>query len=126
MARFAPNAFYTGAFGTIRNGANRRIVIMDSEQSTYANVAAATLADAPIDNDDMTEGAGDVSGRKLTIAQIADIEIDESGDATHVAIVDDDADVVQYITVCTTQTLTDGGTVTIPAWDIEIRAPAAP
>lgn len=126
MARFAPNSFYSGAFNTIRNGANRRIVVLDSEQTVYANVAAATLAEAPIDNDDMTEAAGSVSGRRLNIAQIADVEIDETGDATHVAIVDDDADTVLYVTVCSTQTLTDGGTVTIPTWGIEIRAPGAP
>jgi hypothetical protein len=119
MARFAPNSFYSGAFGTIENNANRRIVVMDSEQSTYANVAT-------LDDDDLTEGAGTVSGRRLIVAQFSDIEIDASGDATHVAIVDDDADVVLYITTCTTQTLTDGGTVTIPTWSIEIRAPAAP
>lgn len=126
MARFAPNSFYSGAFGTIENNANRRIVVLDSEQSTYANVAAATLADATLDDDDLTEGAGTVSGRRLIVSQFSDIEIDASGDATHVAIVDDDADVVLYITTCTTQTLTDGGTVTIPTWSIEIRAPAAP
>lgn len=126
MARFAPNSFYSGAFNTIRNGANRRIVVLDSEQTVYANVAAATLAEAPIDNDDMSEAAGSVSGRRLNIAQIADVEIDATGDATHVAIVDDDADTVLYVTVCSTQTLTDGGTVTIPTWGIELRAPAAP
>jgi hypothetical protein len=126
MARFAPNAFYSGAFNTIKNGANRRLVVMDSEQATYANVAAATLAEVAIEDTDMTEGAGSVSGRKLTIAQQSDISITDNGDATHVALVDDDADVVLYITTCTTQALTSGGTVTVPAWDIEIRAPAAP
>lgn len=126
MARFAPNSFYSGAFATIENAANRRIVVMDSEQTVYANVAAATLAEAALDNDDLLEAAGSVSGRRLIVSQFADVEIDASGDATHVAIVDDDADAVLYVTVCTTQTLTDGGTVTIPTWSIEIRAPAAP
>lgn len=126
MARQAPNSFYSGAFNTIRNGANRRIVIMDSEQTVYANVAAATLAEQTLDNDDLTEAAGSVSGRRLNVAQFADLDIDATGDATHVAIVDDDADIVQYVTVCATQTLTEGGTVTIPTWGIELRAPAAP
>lgn len=126
MARNAPNGFYSGGFGSIRNGANRRQVALDSEVTVYANIAAATLAAAPIDNDDMSEAAGSVSGRRLNIAQIADVAITDTGDATHVAIVDDDADAVLYVTVCTTQTLTDGGTVTFPAWGIEVRAPAAP
>jgi len=126
MARHAPNAFYSGSFNTLRNSANRRQVVLDSEVTSYASIAAATLAETPIDNDDMAEAAGSVSGRRLNISQIADIDIDASGDATHVAIVDDDADTVLYVTVCTTQTLTSGGKVTIPGWGIELRAPAAP
>lgn len=132
MARFAPNAFYSNGFNYIKNGNDsaapngRRIVILDSEQTEYANIAAATLAEAPLIDSQLTEANGTVSGRRLNVAQIADIEIDESGDATHVAIVDDDDDEVLYVTVCTTQTLTDGGTVTIPTWGVELRAPAAP
>lgn len=126
MARHAPNSFYSGAFNTLKNGANRRIVVLDSEQTTYANVAAATLAEAAITDSEMAEAAGSVSGRRLNISQMADLDIDESGDATHVAIVDDDADTVLYTTVCATQTLTSGGKVTIPTWGVELRAPAAP
>lgn len=126
MARYAPNAFYSGAFNTIKNGNNRRIVVLSAEVTSYASIAAATLAAEDISDSDMTEGAGSVSGRKLTIAQIADIDISANGDATHVAIVDDDDDAILYETVCTTQTLTSGGKVTIPTWAIEIRAPAAP
>lgn len=126
MARYAPNGFYSGAFNTIKNGNNRRIVVLSAEVTSYASIAAATLAAEDISDSDMTEGAGSVSGRKLTIAQIADIDISANGDATHVAIVDDDDDAILYETVCTTQTLTSGGKVTIPTWAIEIRAPAAP
>jgi len=126
MARYAPNGFYTNGFSWIRNGANRRIVVLDSEVSVYANIAAATLAEDDLDDNDLTEGAGMVSGRRLTVAQFSDLDIAQSGDATHVAIVDDDEEEVLYITTCTTQTLTMGGKVTIPSWGIEIRGPAAP
>lgn len=126
MARYAPNSFYSGSFNTIKNSANRRLVVLDSEITSYASIAAATLAEAAITNSEMTEASGSVSGRRLNISQMADLDIDESGDATHVAIVDDDADTILYETVCTTQTLTSGGKVTVPTWGVEIRAPAAP
>lgn len=126
MARYAPNGFYSNGFNSIRNGAVRRLLVLDSEVTVYANLAAATLAAVTIDNNDLTEANGTVSGRRLNVAQQADLSITASGDATHIAIVDDDANTVLYITVCTTQTLTSGGTVTVPTWGIEIRAPAAP
>ncbi len=126
MARHAPNGFYSGAFNTIRNGANRRIVALDSEVTSYASIAAASLAAAAVDDDDMAEASGSVSGRRLNIAQIADVEITATGTATHVAIVDDDDEAVLYVTTCTSQALTDGGTVTFPTWGIELRAPGAP
>jgi len=126
MARFAPNNFYSNGFNSIRNAAARRIVVLTSEITVYANIAAGTLAATALVDANLTEAAGSVSGRRLNVAAFNDISISTSGDATHVAIVDDDADVVQYITTCTTQTLTAAGTVTIPTWGIEVRAPAAP
>lgn len=126
MARYAPNSFYSGAFNTIKNGNARRILVLSSEVTVYANLAAATLAEEEITDSEMNEASGAVSGRRLVIDQMADLDITASGDATHVAIVDDDDDAVLYITTCTSQALTNGGTVTIPSWSIEIRAPAAP
>lgn len=60
---------------------------------------------------------GDVSGRKIRVQQEADIPITASGDATHIAICSGTA--LIYVTTCTTQSLGSGGTVTVPAWDIE-------
>lgn len=62
---------------------------------------------------------GDVSGRKLTINQVTDAALIASGDATHVVLCS--GTTLLYATTCTTQTLTSGGTVTIPAWDIELE-----
>lgn len=126
MARFAPNNFYSNGFNSIRNAAVRRIVVLDAQITTYASIAAGTLAATALVDANLTEAPGAVSGRRLNVAAFNAISISASGDATHVAIVDDDADVVQYITTCTTQTLTAAGTVTIPTWGIEVRAPAAP
>lgn len=98
-----------------------RIVVMSSFTSTYASVAAATLADAAIGT--ITKANGDTSGRKAVIPQHANMPIDSSGTATHVALVDDTGTRVIAVTECTSQALTAGGTVTVPTFDEEIGDP---
>lgn len=71
---------------------------------------------------DYTLADGDTSGRKVTMSQKADIPIDADGTANHVAICD--ATDLLYVTTCTPQALTSGGTVTVPAWKIEVADPA--
>ena len=102
-----------------------RLVVCSDEPANFAGIAAVALADVVLTagdgNGDYTIANGDTDGRKVTVAQQADIEIDTTGDATHVTL--DDGTTLQYVTTCTSQTLTDGGTVTVPAWDIEIADP---
>lgn len=104
-----------------------REVVCSAEPANFAGVAAVTLADDPVTpgdgNGDFTIGDGDTDGRKVTVAQQADVPIDASGDATHVALVDDTNSKLIYVTTCTLQSLTSGGTVTVPAWDVEVADP---
>ena len=67
---------------------------------------------------------GDGGGRKLTIDEEAIITVDETGDADHVALCDVGATKLLFVTTCTLQELTQGNTVTIPTWDIEIGDPS--
>ena len=98
-----------------------RIVVMSAFTSTYASVAAITLADNAIGT--ITKANGDSSGRKAIVPQHATVPIDASGTATHVALVDDTGTRVISVTECTSQVLTSGGTVTIPTFDEEIGDP---
>lgn len=84
--------------------------------------AGKALADIVIDTGDFTL-ADDTSGRKVTIAQQADVTVDITGDADHVAIVDTINSKLLYVTTCTLQTLTAANTVTFPAWKINIQDP---
>lgn len=65
--------------------------------------------------------AGSPDGRQVQMNQAATIAISNSGTATHVALTDD-ANLL-YVTTCTSQALTAGGTVTIPLWTVTIRDP---
>jgi len=87
-----------------------------AECDSLSLIAAHTLTSG-----DFTKANGDVSGRKLTVAAQNSLSIDASGSATHIAI---NNGVDYYVTTCTSQALTSGGTVSVPAWDIEFADPA--
>lgn len=98
--------------------------ICSAEPANKAGVAAVTLASVALTagdgNGDYVIANGDTSGRKVTIQQQASISITSSGTATHV-VLDDGTNIV--VTTCTSQALTSGGTVTVPAFDDEVADP---
>jgi len=108
----------------IKNNATR-ISVCSSEPTTYTQATSTyKLAIKTISSSDFTGPAdGDVSGRKITVNQAANIEVDASGTAQHVALSDSNNSKLLYVTTCTSQALTEGNTVTIPAWDIEVSDP---
>lgn len=119
MGKVCSDAFIDGGLDAI-DGCTA-INICTAEPSSVAECDSLSLIPAhTLAGGDFTKAAGDTSGRKLTVAQQATLSIDASGTATHVAINDGSS---FYVTTCTSQALTSGGTVTIPAWDIEIADP---
>jgi len=107
----------------------KRITVCSTQPTTYTEGNATyALADVTttegVGGGDFTLANGDTNGRKLTVASQADIDIDSSGTAQHIALLDVDNSKLLYVTTCTSQALTDTGTVTIPAFDIEIADPS--
>lgn len=124
MAKFANDLVMDAAFDFVIAQAERLVVAAGDASGVYANLAAISLADVAIDSGDFTKANGDTSGRKVTIAQQSSIPIDSSGTANHVHVVRDSATSrILLTTTCTSQALTAGGTVTVPAWDEEIGDP---
>jgi hypothetical protein len=81
------------------------------------------LADvAMTPNTDYTKANGDTSGRKVTVAAKSAVPVDTSGTADHVALCDGTR--LLYVTTCTSQALTAGNTVNIPAWKGELADPS--
>lgn len=103
-----------------------RMVVCSTQPANFAGIAAVALADvtltAGVGNGDYTKGNGDTNGRKLTVAQQATVPIDSSGTAAHIAL--DDGTTLLFVTTCTSQALTSGGTVTVPAFDVEAADPS--
>ena len=95
--------------------------VCSGEPANFAGIAAVLLASVVTDAGDFTTANGDTSGRKVTVAQQADVSITASGTATHVAY--DDGSALLAVTTCTSQALTSGGTVTVPAHKFEFADP---
>ena len=102
-----------------------RLTVCSTEPTTFAEANATyKLADVTLTkgdgNGDYTIGDGDASGRKLTVAEQADIDVDTTGSAQHIALLDVTNSKLVYVTTCTAQGVTQGNTVTVPAFDIEV------
>ena len=119
MGKVATDGFIDGGLDAIALSTAYNICTAEptsiAECDSLSLIPAHTLAGG-----DFTIANGDVSGRKVTIAQQATLSIDADGTASHVAI-NDGTD--YFVTTCTSQALTSGGTVTVPAFDIEIADP---
>lgn len=89
--------------------------------ANHAGISAVSLADVTVDGSDYTNADGDTSGRKVTVGQQADVPIDATGTADHIA--GTDGTTLLFLTECASQALTMGGTVTIPAFDAEFTDP---
>lgn len=125
MAKYANDDVMDAALDEIATGT---ILTVCSAQPTTRTEAVTTykLADVTLTtgdgNGDFTIGNGDTNGRKISIAEQADIPVDSSGTATHVAICDGSR--LLLVTTCTSQALTSGNTVTVPTFDDEISDPS--
>lgn len=121
MAKWANDDVMDAALDVVATGT---IITVCSAQPTTRIEAVTTykIADVIVDSGDFSKANGDVSGRKLTVAQQTNVPVDSTDTATHIAICDGSE--LLYVTTCTSQLLTSGNTVTLPAWDIEFSDPS--
>ena len=125
MAKSVHDDVLDSALNYIKNNSTR-ICVCNAQPTTYTEaVTTYKLAIKTIISTDFTGPAnGDISGRKLTSNQHTGITVDTTGTATHIALADSATSKLLFVTTCTSQALTAGNTVTIPAWDDEIADPA--
>ena len=123
MAKTVDDTVLDGAFDILDQA---DLMTVCSSQPTTFTEATDTfkLADvAMTPNTDFTKANGDTNGRKVTVAAKSGVTIDTSGTATYIALTKSSGSVLLYVTTCTSQVLTAGGTVDFPAWDVEIADP---
>lgn len=124
MAKWANDGLMDAGLNYVKANATR-MCACSAQPTTYTEaITTFELADVTVATGDFTLADGDVSGRKATVAAKTAVPIDNSGTATHVALVSVSDTTLRYVTTCTSQALTAGGTVDFPAWDIEILDPS--
>lgn len=122
MAKSAPDAFLDAAFAWLDDATS--MVVCSAQPTTYAEaVTTFALADVVVAPTDFVVANGTTSGRKVTVAAKAGVPVDATGTATHIALVTTTGSVLRYVTTTTSQALTSGNTVDIPAWTVEIADP---
>lgn len=119
MAKYTDDSVLNAACAKVATAT--RQVVCSGQPANFAGIAAVALADVVLTagdgNGDYVIANGDVSGRKVTVGAQAAVPVDASGSATHVAL--DDGTTLLQVTTCTTQALTSGNTVNVPAYDVE-------
>ena len=123
MAKAVGTAVLDAALDNIRNNANR-MVVCSAQPTTFAEANVTyMLAFVAMVAGDFTHAAGDTSGRKTTSGAKNGVTITNSGTANHVAWIDTTNSLIKVVTTCTSQAISVGGTVDIPAWKYEINNP---
>jgi hypothetical protein len=121
MGKAASTEVLDGSLNIVRQAT--RMVALDGEPATYAAAFAGRLVEAVLVPADFTLAAGDVSGRKVSIAGKTGLSVLAAGTANHIALIDVAGSRLLYVTTCPAQALVIGGTVSIAGWSIEIAAP---
>jgi len=119
MAKWQNDLILDAACSYISDNTSQ-IVVCSDQPTTYSE---ATTTYKIASKTGLTSGSftgpanGDTNGRKLTVnAQTTD-NATASASATHVALCS--GSVLLYVTTCSSQAVTSGNPVSIPAWDIE-------
>lgn len=121
MPKFASTDVLDGSLNIVRGAT--RMVAVNGLPASYAAADAGRLAEASLAGSDFTLAAGDISGRKVTVAARSGLPVIAAGTADHVALLDGAGSRLLYVTTCPAQALVAGGTVSIASWSIEIGAP---
>lgn len=121
MAKWANDSVLDALLDKVATGT---ILTVCNAQPTSRTEAVTTykLADVVVDSGDFAKADGSPNGRKLTVAQQDNVGVDTTGTATHVAVCD--GSTLLYVTTVTSQSLTSGNTVTVPAWTITVSDPS--
>ena len=124
MAKSVHNDVLDGALTVIKNNCDKMTVCSAAPTTFAEGDSTYALADVAMAGSDFAVADGDTSGRKVTAGQKSGVTVDNSGTATHVALLDTAGSRLLYVTTCTSQALTAGNTMTFEAWDIEIADPS--
>lgn len=123
MAKSATSYIFEQGLDYVEQNA-KRLFVNTSDPATYAEASSTgqqMLAEHTLTSADFTITTGDVSGYKVRMSSQTTFAISASGTASHVTVAT--TSTLIFVTTCTTQALTTGNTVSVPAIDNEIADP---
>jgi hypothetical protein len=124
MAKYLNPLVHDAGFDAIKNSGNLKQVLCSAQPTTYAEANATfKLAEVVLAPADFTYAAGDVSGRKSTVAAKNAVPVTVTGTGNHVAIIDTVLTRLWQVTTCTAQGVSSGGTVDIGSYKYEQQDP---
>lgn len=123
MAKFIEDPVFDAAHAKLATAT--RQVVCSAQPANFAGIAAVQLAEKTLTpglgNGVFTVANGDTSGRKVTVAQQTALSVTANGTANHVVY--HDGTTLLGGTTCTSQVLTSGNTITVPAHKLELADP---
>jgi len=123
MAKLVSDNVLDAALDYIKNNCSK-MTICSQQPTTYTEALTTyALADVAMTSTDFTIADGDVSGRKITVAQKAGVTVDTTGTGVYIALLYESNTELLLVTTCTSQALTQGNTMTFDSWDDEISDP---
>lgn len=97
--------------------------ICSGTPATRAAAVTNTLASVALTGADFTKSAGNVDGRKTTVAAKSGVSVTASGTAAHYCLDDGTTLLARTEVDASSPALTSGSTVSIPATAFEVGAP---
>ena len=125
MPRFQDDLMLDAALDWLKDNTTARWALASSV-TTYGSAVTEKLASATVVSTMFTKAAGDVSGRKVTVAVVSAVSVTTQGSATHYALVHPTSSRLCYMVPASVKLLPAGSEVTFGAFDIEIEDSAAP
>lgn len=124
MAAYVSDTIMDAALNYVQLRATR-LNLCSTAPTTYAEATSTYMLAQSTDaltSTDLTVGAGDTSGRKLTCPVQSSMSVTTTGTPVVAALTGSSGSTLLVYAPCTTtQTLTTGNTVNTTAWDWEIR-----
>jgi len=120
MAKYQNDLMLDAAFDWVRARVTK-INVCSTQPTNYTQATSTyMLAQGTLTSTGITVTNGDTNGRKMRIASKTGLTVSVTGVAAHIALSGSTGSTLLLVTTCTTQQLTTGNTVNIPAFDDEI------